>query len=97
MKRRWGAVSPERRFKLSSITELFTKPQQESGIRKMTQYRNIIGEYEAIITYLKIYQYSQVDINHNQEMLASLFTSVQASIYKAMTKDRVMVQALDGG
>ncbi|MBW0547778.1 hypothetical protein O181_087493 [Austropuccinia psidii MF-1] len=33
MKRRWGRVSPERRYKLSSIT------QQEGGIRNMTQYK----------------------------------------------------------
>ncbi|MBW0591154.1 hypothetical protein O181_130869 [Austropuccinia psidii MF-1] len=63
----------------------------------MTQYRKFIGEYEAIITYLKRYQYIQGDINHKREMLASLFTSVQESIYKKMIKDRDMVQALDGG
>ncbi|MBW0532908.1 hypothetical protein O181_072623 [Austropuccinia psidii MF-1] len=63
----------------------------------MTQYRNFIGEYEAIITYLRIYQYIQVYINNNQEILASLSTSVQESIYKEMIKDRAMVQALDGG
>ncbi|MBW0515715.1 hypothetical protein O181_055430 [Austropuccinia psidii MF-1] len=97
MKRRWGTVSPERRYRLSSITELFTKTQQEGGIRNMTQYRKFIGEYEAIITYLKRYQYIQGDINHNQEILASLSTSVQESIYKEMIKDRAMVQALDGG
>ncbi|MBW0585303.1 hypothetical protein O181_125018 [Austropuccinia psidii MF-1] len=62
----------------------------------MTQYRKFIGEYEAIITYLKRYQYIQGDINHNQEILASLSTSVQESIYKEMIKDRAMVQALDG-
>ncbi|MBW0489395.1 hypothetical protein O181_029110 [Austropuccinia psidii MF-1] len=82
MKRRWGTVSPERRYRLSSITDLFRKPQQEGGIRNITQYRNFIGEYEAIITYLKRYQYIQGDINHNQEILASLSTSVQKSIYK---------------
>ncbi|MBW0559991.1 hypothetical protein O181_099706 [Austropuccinia psidii MF-1] len=97
MKRRWGTVSPERRYRLSSITELFTKPQQEGGIINMTQYRKFIGEYEAIITSLKRYQYIQGDINHNQEILASLSTSVQESIYKEMIKDRAMVQALDGG
>ncbi|MBW0566806.1 hypothetical protein O181_106521 [Austropuccinia psidii MF-1] len=59
MKRRWGTVSPERRYRLSSITDLFTKTQQEGGIRNMTQYRKFIGEYEAIITYLKRYQYIQ--------------------------------------
>ncbi|MBW0560391.1 hypothetical protein O181_100106 [Austropuccinia psidii MF-1] len=77
MKRRWGTVSPKRRYTLSLITELFTKPQQEGGIRNMTQYRKFIGEYEAIITYLKRYQYIQGDINHNQEILASLSISVQ--------------------
>ncbi|MBW0564300.1 hypothetical protein O181_104015, partial [Austropuccinia psidii MF-1] len=63
----------------------------------MKQYRNFIGEYEAIITYLKIFQYIQGDIKHNQEILASLSTSVQESIYKETIKDRAMVQALDGG
>ncbi|MBW0578892.1 hypothetical protein O181_118607 [Austropuccinia psidii MF-1] len=53
MKRSWGTVSPEGRYILSSITDLFTKTQQEGGIRNMTQYRKFIGEYEAIITYLK--------------------------------------------
>ncbi|MBW0534467.1 hypothetical protein O181_074182 [Austropuccinia psidii MF-1] len=97
MKRRWGTVSPERRYRLSSITDLFTKTQQEGGIRNMTQYRKFIGEYEAIITYLKRYQYIQGDINHNQEILASLSTTAQESIYKEMIRDRAMAQALDGG
>ncbi|MBW0584094.1 hypothetical protein O181_123809 [Austropuccinia psidii MF-1] len=97
MKRRWGTVSPERRYKLSSITQLFTKIQQEGGIRNMTQYKNFIGEYESIINYLKRYQYIQGDINHNKEILASLSSSVQESIYKEMIKDKAMVQALYGG
>ncbi|MBW0586766.1 hypothetical protein O181_126481 [Austropuccinia psidii MF-1] len=97
MKRRWGIVSPERRYKLSSITQLFTKIQQEGGIRNMTQYKKFIGEYESIVNYLKRYQYIQGDINHNQEILASLSSSVQESIYKEMIKDKAMVQALDGG
>ncbi|MBW0537654.1 hypothetical protein O181_077369 [Austropuccinia psidii MF-1] len=62
----------------------------------MTQYRKFIGEYEAIITYLKRYQYIQGNINHNQEILAILSTSVQESIYKEIIKDRAMVQAWDG-
>ncbi|MBW0560114.1 hypothetical protein O181_099829 [Austropuccinia psidii MF-1] len=77
IKRRWGKVSPERRYRLSSMTDLFTKTQKEGGIRNMTQYRKFIGEYEAIITYLKRYQYIQGDTNHNQETFASLSTSVQ--------------------
>ncbi|MBW0522057.1 hypothetical protein O181_061772 [Austropuccinia psidii MF-1] len=97
MKRRWGTVSPERRYILSSITEFFPKPQQEGGIRKMKQYRKFTGEYESIITYLKRYQYIQGDINHNQEILASLSASVQESIYKELIKDIAMVQVFDGG
>ncbi|MBW0480351.1 hypothetical protein O181_020066 [Austropuccinia psidii MF-1] len=97
MKRIWGTVSTERRYRLSSITDLFTKTQQEGGIRNMAQYRKFIGEYEAIITYLKRYQYIQGYINHNQEVLESLSTSVRESIYKEIIKDRAMVQTLDGG
>ncbi|MBW0525744.1 hypothetical protein O181_065459 [Austropuccinia psidii MF-1] len=97
MKRRWGTVSPERRYRLSSINDPFTKTQQEGGTRNVTQYRKFIGEYEAIITYLKRYQYIQGDINHNQEILASLLTSAQEPIYKETIKDRAMVQALYGG
>ncbi|MBW0564927.1 hypothetical protein O181_104642 [Austropuccinia psidii MF-1] len=80
MKRRWGTFSTEGRYRLYSINELFTKPEQEGGIGNMTQYRKLIGECEAIITYLKIYQYIQGDINNNQEILASISTSVQESI-----------------
>ncbi|MBW0481140.1 hypothetical protein O181_020855 [Austropuccinia psidii MF-1] len=97
IKRRWGTVSPEIRYRVSSITESFTKSQQEGGIRNMAQYRNFIGEYEEIITYLKRYQYIQGYINNTQESLASLCTSIQESIYKEMIKYRAMVQALDGG
>ncbi|MBW0540071.1 hypothetical protein O181_079786 [Austropuccinia psidii MF-1] len=97
MKRRWGTVSPERRYKLSSITQSFTKIQDEGGIRNMTQYKRFIGKYESIINYLKRYQYIKGDINHNQEILASISSSVQESIYKEMIKDKAMVQALDGG
>ncbi|MBW0481168.1 hypothetical protein O181_020883 [Austropuccinia psidii MF-1] len=63
----------------------------------MTWYRNFIGEYEAIITYLKRYQYTQVDVNNNQEILTSLSTSLQKSIYKGIIEDKAMFQALDGG
>ncbi|MBW0467849.1 hypothetical protein O181_007564 [Austropuccinia psidii MF-1] len=97
MKRSWGTVSPEERYKLSSITQLFTNIQQKGGIRNMTQYKRLIGEYESIINYLKRYQHIQGDINHNQEALACLSSSVQESIYKDMIKDKAMVQALDGG
>ncbi|MBW0537097.1 hypothetical protein O181_076812 [Austropuccinia psidii MF-1] len=38
MKRKWGTVSSEKRYKLSSITQLFTKIKQERGIKNMTQY-----------------------------------------------------------
>ncbi|MBW0512599.1 hypothetical protein O181_052314 [Austropuccinia psidii MF-1] len=96
MKRRWGTVSPERRYKLSSITQLFTNIKQEGGSRNMTQYKKFIQEYESIINYLKRYQYIQGDINHNQEGLASLSSSVQESIYKEIIKDKAMVQALYG-
>ncbi|MBW0464919.1 hypothetical protein O181_004634 [Austropuccinia psidii MF-1] len=44
-KRRWGTVSPERRYKLSSITQLFKNIQKEEGIQNMTQYKKFIGEY----------------------------------------------------
>ncbi|MBW0503625.1 hypothetical protein O181_043340 [Austropuccinia psidii MF-1] len=87
MKRIWGTVSPERRYKLSSITQLFTKIQQEGGIRNMTQYKKFIGEYEFIVNHLNRYQYIQGDTNHNQEILASLSSSDQDSIYKEMIKD----------
>ncbi|MBW0552365.1 hypothetical protein O181_092080 [Austropuccinia psidii MF-1] len=97
MKRRWLTALPERRYKQSSITQLLKKIQQEGGIRNMTQYKKLIGEYESIINYLKRFQYIQGDINHNQEILASLSSSVQESIYKEIIKDKAMVQALDGG
>ncbi|MBW0568354.1 hypothetical protein O181_108069 [Austropuccinia psidii MF-1] len=97
MNRRWGTVSPERRYKLTSITQLFTKIKQEGGIRNMTQNKKFIGECESIINYLKRYQYIQGDINHNQEILASLSSSVQESIYKVMIEYKAMVQAFDGG
>ncbi|MBW0485923.1 hypothetical protein O181_025638 [Austropuccinia psidii MF-1] len=97
MKRRWGTVSPERRYKISSINQLSTNYQQEGGIRNMTQYKTFIGEYESIINYLKRYQYIQGDINQDQEIFASLSSSVQKSIYKEMIKDKEMEQALDGG
>ncbi|MBW0465058.1 hypothetical protein O181_004773 [Austropuccinia psidii MF-1] len=96
-KRRWGKISHERRYKLLSITELFTNIQQEGGTKNMTQYRTFIGEYESIINYLKRYQYIQGDININKEILASIPSSVQESIYKEMIEDKEMVQALDGG
>ncbi|MBW0486805.1 hypothetical protein O181_026520 [Austropuccinia psidii MF-1] len=97
MNRRWGAVTPERRYKPSSITQLFTKIQQEGGIINMTQYKKLIGEYESIINYLKRYQYIQRDINHSQEIFASLSSSAQEYISKEMIKDKGMVQDLDCG
>ncbi|MBW0500467.1 hypothetical protein O181_040182 [Austropuccinia psidii MF-1] len=63
----------------------------------MTQYKQFIGEYQSIINYLKSYQYIQGDINNNQEILSSLSSSFQESIYKEMIKDKAMVRALGGG
>ncbi|MBW0570922.1 hypothetical protein O181_110637 [Austropuccinia psidii MF-1] len=96
MRRRWRTVSPERRYKPSSITQLFKKIQKEGGIINMTQYKRFIGEYESIINYLKRYQYTKGDMHHNQEILANFSSSVQESIYKEMIKDKAMVQAVDG-
>ncbi|MBW0484655.1 hypothetical protein O181_024370 [Austropuccinia psidii MF-1] len=72
MKRIWGKISPERRYQLSSITQLSTNIQKGGGIRNMTQYKKFIRQYETIINYLKRYQHIQGDINHNQEILDSL-------------------------
>ncbi|MBW0484062.1 hypothetical protein O181_023777 [Austropuccinia psidii MF-1] len=81
MKRIWGTVSPERRYKISPITHSFINIQQGGGIGNMTQYKKFFGEYESNINYLKSYQYIQGDINHNREILASLSSIVQESIY----------------
>ncbi|MBW0489520.1 hypothetical protein O181_029235 [Austropuccinia psidii MF-1] len=43
MKGRWGTATPERRYKISSITQLFKNIQQEGGIRNVTQYRTFVG------------------------------------------------------
>ncbi|MBW0518572.1 hypothetical protein O181_058287 [Austropuccinia psidii MF-1] len=80
MKRRWATVSPERRYKLFSITQLFTNIPKKGGIGNMTQYKDLIDKYESIINYLKRYQYKPVDINHNQGILTSISSSVQESI-----------------
>ncbi|MBW0550680.1 hypothetical protein O181_090395 [Austropuccinia psidii MF-1] len=76
MKRIWATVSPERIYKLSSITLLFTKFQQEEGISIRTKYERFIGEYESLICYIKRYKYIQGDINQNQEILAIIYSSV---------------------
>ncbi|MBW0567226.1 hypothetical protein O181_106941 [Austropuccinia psidii MF-1] len=67
MKGRWGTVSCERRYKLSSITELFTKIHPKGGIRNMTQYKKFIGEYESIINYLKRLEILKLYIEHDFE------------------------------
>ncbi|MBW0532762.1 hypothetical protein O181_072477 [Austropuccinia psidii MF-1] len=54
MKRIWGTISPERRYKISSINQLSTNIQHEGGIGNMNKYKTFIGEYESIINYLKM-------------------------------------------
>ncbi|MBW0502240.1 hypothetical protein O181_041955 [Austropuccinia psidii MF-1] len=97
MKRRWGTISPEKRYKLSSITQTFTSIQEEGGIQKIIQYKMLIGEYESIINYLKRHQHIQGDINHNRKVWYSISSSAQASIYKEIIKDKAILKALDGG
>ncbi|MBW0510094.1 hypothetical protein O181_049809 [Austropuccinia psidii MF-1] len=53
MKRKWGTVSPERRFKLSSIAPLFRKIHQEGVIRYMSQDKKFVWECESIINFSK--------------------------------------------
>ncbi|MBW0472251.1 hypothetical protein O181_011966 [Austropuccinia psidii MF-1] len=74
--------------------QLFTNIQQEGGMKNMTPYRKLIGEYESIINYHKRYQQIQGDIKHNKGILDSLSSSVQESIYKEIIKYKAMVQAL---
>ncbi|MBW0579881.1 hypothetical protein O181_119596 [Austropuccinia psidii MF-1] len=92
-----GDSIPCKKIQAGPITELSTKIKQEGGIKNMTQYKKFIWEYESIINYLKRYKYIQGDIIHNQEILASLPSSAQESIYKELRKDKAMVKALDGG
>ena len=66
MIRKWGAVEPGRRYRISSINYLFERTQQRGGINNITQYRKFIGEYESIITYLRRYEYIEGEVNHNQ-------------------------------
>ncbi|MBW0584186.1 hypothetical protein O181_123901 [Austropuccinia psidii MF-1] len=97
MIRKWGAVEPGTRYRISSINTLFERKQQGGGISNITQYKKFIGEYESMIKFLRRYEYIEEEVNHNQEILDSLSLEVQGSIYRAMIKDEVMVQARDGG
>ncbi|MBW0557882.1 hypothetical protein O181_097597 [Austropuccinia psidii MF-1] len=97
MIRKWGAVEPGRRYRISSINSLFERKQKRDGIFNITQYRKFIGEYESIITYFRRYEYIEGEVNHNQEIMASLSLEVQGSIYREIIKGKVMVSARDGG
>ncbi|MBW0544152.1 hypothetical protein O181_083867 [Austropuccinia psidii MF-1] len=49
---KWGKAEPERRYRKDSLTRLFTKTQQEGGVKSLSQYRKLIGEYDIISKYL---------------------------------------------
>ncbi|MBW0580343.1 hypothetical protein O181_120058 [Austropuccinia psidii MF-1] len=45
---KWGKVEPERRHRKDSLTRLFSQARQEGGVKRLSQYRKCIGEYDII-------------------------------------------------
>ncbi|MBW0527739.1 hypothetical protein O181_067454 [Austropuccinia psidii MF-1] len=93
----WGRVEPDRRYRPESLEKLFNNTKRAGGIRNLAEYKRFIGEYEKITNYLFKYGYIRREIEHNEELYASLSTEIRTSIIKEMRRDKVMIQARDGG
>ncbi|MBW0466194.1 hypothetical protein O181_005909 [Austropuccinia psidii MF-1] len=59
----WGNVEPERRYRKDSLINSVSNTQDAGGISTLFQYKRLIGEYEALITYLLIYEHIPKDNN----------------------------------
>ncbi|MBW0592250.1 hypothetical protein O181_131965 [Austropuccinia psidii MF-1] len=49
---KWGRVEPEKRCRKDSLIQIFNDTQDEGGISTLSEYKNLIGKYETITTYL---------------------------------------------
>ncbi|MBW0564902.1 hypothetical protein O181_104617 [Austropuccinia psidii MF-1] len=93
----WGRVEPDRRYRPESLEKLFNNTKRAGGIRNLAEYKRFIGEYEKITNYLYKYGYIRREFEHNEELYASLSPEIRTSIIKEMRRDKVMIQARDGG
>ncbi|MBW0521328.1 hypothetical protein O181_061043 [Austropuccinia psidii MF-1] len=66
-------------------------------MRTLAEYKRFIGEYEKITNYLYKYGYIRREVEHNEELYESLSPEIRTSIIKEMKRDKVMIQARDGG
>ncbi|MBW0562772.1 hypothetical protein O181_102487 [Austropuccinia psidii MF-1] len=93
----WGRVEPDRGYRPKSLEKLFNNTKREGGIRNLAEYKRFIGEYEKITNYLYKYGYIRRESEHNEELYASLSPEIRTSIIKEMRRDKVIIQARDGG
>ncbi|MBW0482054.1 hypothetical protein O181_021769 [Austropuccinia psidii MF-1] len=93
---KWGKVEPEKRYRKDSLINLFNDTQDEGGISTLSQYKRFIGEYEAVITYLLIYEYIPQDNMFHEDLFDCLSAYIKGAISKEMIKANVMVRAEDG-
>ncbi|MBW0484711.1 hypothetical protein O181_024426 [Austropuccinia psidii MF-1] len=93
----WGRVEPDRRYRPESLEKLFNNTKKEGEIRNLTKDKRFIGEYEKIINYLYKYGYIRRKFDHNEKLYSSFSPEIRTSIIEEMIRDKVMIQARDGG
>ncbi|MBW0576478.1 hypothetical protein O181_116193 [Austropuccinia psidii MF-1] len=93
----WGRAEPDGRYRPDSLEKLFNNTKRSGGIRNVAEYKGIIGEYENIPNYLYKYGYVIREVEHNGELYATLSPEIRTSIIKETRRDKVMIQARDGG
>ncbi|MBW0587505.1 hypothetical protein O181_127220, partial [Austropuccinia psidii MF-1] len=93
----WGRVESDRRYRPESLEKLFNNTKRSGGMRDLAEYKEIIGEYENITSYLYKYGYIIREVEHNGELYETRAPEIRTSIIKEMRRDKVMFQARDGG
>ncbi|MBW0524369.1 hypothetical protein O181_064084 [Austropuccinia psidii MF-1] len=93
----WERVEPDRGYRPEYLKKLFNNTKRAGGTINLAEYKRFLGEYEKITNYLYKYGYIRREVEHNEELYASLSLDIRTSIIKEMRTYKVMIQARDGG
>ncbi|MBW0515851.1 hypothetical protein O181_055566 [Austropuccinia psidii MF-1] len=94
---KWERVEPERRYRKDSPINLFNNTLAEWGISTLYQYERLIGECEAILTYILRYKHIPQYNMFHEDLFDCLSSDLNVLIIRYMIKDNVMVRAKNGG
>ena len=96
MKRKWGRVSPTRRYTEESIPALISNIQTTGGIKTKEEYFKFIGEYEEMLLYFIKMGYKKIQAEDGDNLWKALSWELRREVTRELVHTNNIQKTKDG-